>query len=432
MAPPSETTLRLWISRTRGTLSAAAWARSRSAASCASGSTCTTTSLPGSARSSSASTRSATAWPWPTAAPGGTEMTTSANVRPAACRSRSRDSSTGGSIRAIAARAASSASAGALSISTSTLRRISRAAATSTRPATKSAAIESPSGKPAVAATSPAEHGERADEVAAEVERVREQRLAPIAPRRSQRDDASRPRSIASTSADDGEDPPGRVDTLPAAPERRVTASAATATLTRREHRRLDEGGEMLSLAVAVLVPLVGRANGDADREERQQRGDEVGARVQRLRDEPEAAAREARAELQRNEGPAAPIETSAVRRCGVMRRRLADAQYQRPRRKPPNARPRIIRISPEHVAGQSSTMPMTTRIAPIPMARLSHTLVGRQTRYRLPRSACSRSIDSKSALKLPSPNVVAPCRSITSKKSVGRSCAVFVKICSR
>src|SRR5579884_710602 len=52
--------------------------------------------------------------------------------------------------------------------------------------------------------------------------------------------------------------------------------------------------------------------------------------------------------------------------------------------------------------------------------------------RQRLPRSACSRSIASNSALKLPSPNPRAPWRSITSKKSVGRSWAVFVKICSR
>ena len=50
----------------------------------------------------------------------------------------------------------------------------------------------------------------------------------------------------------------------------------------------------------------------------------------------------------------------------------------------------------------------------------------------RFPRSACSRSIDSKRALKFPSPKVVAPCRSITSKKTVGRSWAVFVKICRR
>src|SRR6266498_2956793 len=50
----------------------------------------------------------------------------------------------------------------------------------------------------------------------------------------------------------------------------------------------------------------------------------------------------------------------------------------------------------------------------------------------RLPRRACSRSIASKSALKFPPPKPRAPCRSITSKKRVGRSCAVFVKIWSR
>ena len=50
----------------------------------------------------------------------------------------------------------------------------------------------------------------------------------------------------------------------------------------------------------------------------------------------------------------------------------------------------------------------------------------------RFPRSACSRSIASKSALKFPSPKPRAPWRSITSKKSVGRSWAVLVKICSR
>ena len=50
----------------------------------------------------------------------------------------------------------------------------------------------------------------------------------------------------------------------------------------------------------------------------------------------------------------------------------------------------------------------------------------------RLPRRACSLSIDSKSALKLPSPKVVAPWRSMTSKNTVGRSWAVFVKIWSR
>ena len=44
---------------------------------------------------------------------------------------------------------------------------------------------------------------------------------------------------------------------------------------------------------------------------------------------------------------------------------------------------------------------------------------------YKFPRSACSRSIASNRALKLPSPKPCAPWRSITSKKSVGRSLRV-------
>src|SRR5438105_5013864 len=63
---------------------------------------------------------------------------------------------------------------------------------------------------------------------------------------------------------------------------------------------------------------------------------------------------------------------------------------------------------------------------------RHHHLHVVERKAQRFPRRACSRSIDSKRALKFPSPKVVAPCRSITSKKTVGRSCAVFVKICSR
>ena len=51
---------------------------------------------------------------------------------------------------------------------------------------------------------------------------------------------------------------------------------------------------------------------------------------------------------------------------------------------------------------------------------------------YRLPRASCSRSIASNSALKLPLPKPSEPCRSISSKKTVGRSCTGLVKICSR
>src|SRR4051812_3277341 len=50
----------------------------------------------------------------------------------------------------------------------------------------------------------------------------------------------------------------------------------------------------------------------------------------------------------------------------------------------------------------------------------------------RLPRRACSRSIASNSDLKFPSPNPREPCRSITSKNTVGRSSIGCVKICRR
>src|SRR5690606_35619362 len=52
--------------------------------------------------------------------------------------------------------------------------------------------------------------------------------------------------------------------------------------------------------------------------------------------------------------------------------------------------------------------------------------------RYRLPRRACSSSIASKSALKLPLPKPWLPRRWITSMKTVGRSCKGREKICSR
>ncbi len=58
----------------------------------------------------------------------------------------------------------------------------------------------------------------------------------------------------------------------------------------------------MLGLAVPVLMADVGRPSRDADGEERQQRCNEVGARVRGLREEPEAVRREPRPELQPDE----------------------------------------------------------------------------------------------------------------------------------
>jgi hypothetical protein len=50
----------------------------------------------------------------------------------------------------------------------------------------------------------------------------------------------------------------------------------------------------------------------------------------------------------------------------------------------------------------------------------------------RFPRFACSRSIASNSALKLPTPKPREPCRSMISKKKVGRSWTGRVKIWRR
>ncbi len=97
---------------------------------------------------------------------------------------------------------------------------------------------------------------------------------------------------------DDADHPPLRVDlgVLRAgnAPDRAVR------DVERREHqeRGLGERGEVLRLAVPVLVADVRRPHRDADREERQQRCNEVGAGVDRLGHEAEAAARNARPEL--------------------------------------------------------------------------------------------------------------------------------------
>ncbi len=58
----------------------------------------------------------------------------------------------------------------------------------------------------------------------------------------------------------------------------------------------------MLGLPVAVLVRQASRTSRDADSEEREQRGDEVGPGVQRLREQPEAVRGEPSGELDRDQ----------------------------------------------------------------------------------------------------------------------------------
>jgi len=146
------------------------------------------------------------------------------------------------------------------------------------------------------------EHGDGAGEVACEMQRVRRERRAPVcagcARRRERASDVD-----DENDADYDERPPrrmhGGVRRAGEAHDRAPDDQEAC----EHEDRGLSERREVLCLAVPVLVAGVGRPDGDADREEGQQRGDQVGARVHCLGDEPEAAGGEARAELQPDQG---------------------------------------------------------------------------------------------------------------------------------
>ena len=69
-----------------------------------------------------------------------------------------------------------------------------------------------------------------------------------------------------------------------------------------REEPGFAERREMLRLAVPELVRDIGRPRGNADREVREERRDEIRARVDGLGDEAEAVGREPGAELEDDE----------------------------------------------------------------------------------------------------------------------------------
>ena len=229
------------------------------------GSTWTTTSVSGSARSTAASTASAAAWPCPTAASGETAITTSAKWRPAAERIRSRFSWIGGSIAAIAcARRLLGVRRCAVHqhVDVAPHQPDGRAQHQRGDEQRRHRVARRPARRAAI--TRPDEHGERAGEVAAEVERVREERRAveaPRGPQRRRRARRRRSRARARSTANVHQRGSTSISTQPA---RRATASAATPTLTSREHRRLEQRREVLGLAVTVLVRRVGRPAGDA------------------------------------------------------------------------------------------------------------------------------------------------------------------------
>ena len=168
------------------------------------------------------------------------------------------------------------------------------------------------------------ENGERAGEVAPEVERVGEERVAAIQTRSAERH--QRPRGV------DGEDEPDRRER----PPRRIDLELDDAgepqdrgdrdpDADEDEEPGLRERSEVLGLRVPVRVAAIRRTNRNRHREEREQRGREVGARVRRLGEQPETRAGQPDDELDHHEETRSPDRderSAALRRHGGRLRR--------------------------------------------------------------------------------------------------------------
>jgi hypothetical protein len=128
------------------------------------------------------------------------------------------------------------------------------------------------------------------------VERARAEGRALVLPRRTQGD--RRPGGVDRDHEEDDEEcPPGRLD-LGRAFDQPADRDVHDRQRRSDEDRGLGERREVLGLPVPVLVPDVCRPDGDTDREERQERGHEVGARVRRLGEEAQAPGGQAGDEL--------------------------------------------------------------------------------------------------------------------------------------
>jgi hypothetical protein len=142
------------------------------------------------------------------------------------------------------------------------------------------------------------EHRERARKIAREVQCVRLERRAAVAPSALERH--PRPARVDGDHDPDHEEGvPGRLHVGLRRPDEVRRGPVGDEEAGEDEDRRLGERRQMLRPPVAVRVARVGRPAGDAHCEEGQQRGDEIRARVDRLGDETEAAARQPGAELQ-------------------------------------------------------------------------------------------------------------------------------------
>ena len=218
-------------------------------------------------------------------------------------------------------------------MSTSTFRLASRTAAATTSPETKSAAIESPAGKPSAAAIEAGEHRERAGEIASEVERVREQRIAAVEARAAQRDHRAR-RVDREDERDRRERPPRRLDLELDDAGEPQDRDDRDDDADGDEEAGLGERGEVLRLPVAVRVAAIRGPHRDGDGEERQERSREVGSRMRSLGEQPEARAREPGDELDRDEetgGPDRDERGAPLRRHGRKATASADGRVERP-----------------------------------------------------------------------------------------------------
>ena len=150
------------------------------------------------------------------------------------------------------------------------------------------------------------ENGDRPCEVAPEVERVGEQRVAAVEPGAAERD--HRPRRVdREHERDRRERPPGRVDVELDDTGQAQDRGDGDADADEDEEAGLGERGEVLRLRVSVGMASVGGAHGHGDGEEREQRRSEVRPRVRGLGEQAEARAREAGDELDDDEETRGP-----------------------------------------------------------------------------------------------------------------------------
>ena len=163
----------------------------------------------------------------------------------------------------------------------------------------------------------PGEDGDRPGEIAAEVERAGDERVAPVALPRPQRDEQARGVD-RDDEGDCPERPDGRVDRERDDAQEPRNRGGRDEDADADQEPRLAEGSEVLRLCMPERMPAVGRSDRHRHREEGEERRGEIGSRVRSLRDEGEASAAEPGGELDRDQeagGPDRDERRSPLRR---------------------------------------------------------------------------------------------------------------------